>query len=137
MHPGNYLVYDSMQAGIGSCALEDVATRVATRVIGHYPKQQMLLIDLGWTGCSAQGSEHGYGHFYGHPELTLKVLKQEAGEVVSAAGAQTLDVTAYPIGTILFLLPWHSCAAAHPHAYATVVRDGVIVDTWERVPRGW
>jgi D-serine deaminase-like pyridoxal phosphate-dependent protein len=136
MHPGNFLVYDCMQARIGSCSLSDVATRVATRVIGHYPKQNMLLIDMGWTGCSAQGAEHGYGQFLGHPEIRIKVLKQEAGEVVAADGG-ALQADKYPIGTILLLLPWHSCAAAHPHARAHAMRGSEIVGTWERVPRGW
>eukprot|EP01047_Picozoa_sp_COSAG01_P071074 COSAG01_NODE_10938_length_2043_cov_3.886831_2_plen_72_part_00 len=54
----------------------------------------MLLIDLGWTGCSAQGKEQGYGMLLSPQEVgdraargdtlrpTLKVvnLKQEAGE---------------------------------------------------------
>jgi D-serine deaminase-like pyridoxal phosphate-dependent protein len=43
----------------GACADEDVAARVLTRVIGHYPAQNMMLVDLGWTGCSAQGAELG------------------------------------------------------------------------------
>lgn len=136
MHPGNYLLYDCMQARIGSCSEDQIASRIATRVIGHYPKQNMLLIDMGWTGCSAQGAEHGYGQILGHPELKLHVLKQEAGEVVSSKGTP-LDFTRYPIGSILLLLPWHSCAAAHPHAHASVVRGGLIVGKWVRVPRGW
>eukprot|EP00036_Acanthoecidae_sp_10tr_P023877 CAMPEP_0206329330 /NCGR_PEP_ID=MMETSP0106_2-20121207/23142_1 /ASSEMBLY_ACC=CAM_ASM_000206 /TAXON_ID=81532 /ORGANISM="Acanthoeca-like sp., Strain 10tr" /LENGTH=371 /DNA_ID=CAMNT_0053762043 /DNA_START=49 /DNA_END=1164 /DNA_ORIENTATION=+ len=136
MHPGNYLVYDCMQARIGSCALADVAARVATRVIGHYPKQNMMLIDLGWTGCSAQGAEHGYGAFLDHPELKIAVLKQEAGEVVPSDGTP-LQLDRYPIGTVLQLLPWHSCASAHPHSHATAVRGTEIVGSWERVPRGW
>ena len=34
--------------------------QVLTRVIGHYPAANMLLVDMGWTGTSAQGKEHGY-----------------------------------------------------------------------------
>ena len=63
---------------LGSCAESDIAVRVLTRVIGHYPAQNMLLIDLGWTGCSAQGAEFGYGVLAGHPELKVVQLKQEA-----------------------------------------------------------
>jgi D-serine deaminase-like pyridoxal phosphate-dependent protein len=136
MHPGNYLVYDCMQAHAGSCTMDDIATRVATRVIGHYPKQNMLLVDMGWTGCSAQGAEHGYGAILGHPELKVHLLKQEAGEIVSASGTP-LVFEKYPIGSILLLLPWHSCAAAHPHPHAVVIRGDEVVAKWERVPRGW
>lgn len=35
---------------IGSCCLEDVAVRVLTRVIGHCPHRNQLLIDCGWAG---------------------------------------------------------------------------------------
>ena len=30
--------------------------QVLTRVVGHYPKSNTLLIDCGWTGASAQGN---------------------------------------------------------------------------------
>ena len=35
MHPGNYIFNDSTQYGLDSCAEEDIAVRVLTRVIGH------------------------------------------------------------------------------------------------------
>ena len=54
MHPGNFLYYDMTQVALGTCAVRDVAVRVLTRVVGHYPSSNTLLIDCGWTGCSAQ-----------------------------------------------------------------------------------
>ena len=122
MHPGNYFVYDVVQAdSIRSCRREDVATRVLTRVIGHYPASNMLLIDLGWTGCSAQGAATGYGAFEGHPELRIEALKQEAGEVTCAVEGQALDFSRYPIGTMLRLMPYHACAAGAMHPKVHVV----------------
>jgi D-serine deaminase-like pyridoxal phosphate-dependent protein len=59
MHPGNYIYYDMMQCLLGACTAEQVAVRVLTRVIGHYPAANMLLVDMGWTATSAQGKEHG------------------------------------------------------------------------------
>eukprot|EP00928_Gymnodinium_smaydae_P026466 TRINITY_DN20777_c0_g2_i1.p1 TRINITY_DN20777_c0_g2~~TRINITY_DN20777_c0_g2_i1.p1 ORF type:complete len:386 (-),score=85.11 TRINITY_DN20777_c0_g2_i1:61-1218(-) len=135
MHPGNFLYYDVMQAKLGSCSLEDVAVRVCTRVIGQYPKQNMLLIDMGWTGISAQGKEDGYGAILGHPELRIKTLKQEAGEVESANGSP-LDFARYPIGSIFRVLPWHSCASTHQHLFTHVLEDGRITGRWQQV-RGW
>jgi D-serine deaminase-like pyridoxal phosphate-dependent protein len=81
MHPGNYLMYDKMQAEIGACQRNDIAIRVLARVIGHYPKLNMMLLDMGWTAISAQGASDGYGFIADHPELKIKVLKQEAAEV--------------------------------------------------------
>eukprot|EP00747_Dinoflagellata_sp_TGD_P053413 gnl/TRDRNA2_/TRDRNA2_148437_c1_seq1.p1 gnl/TRDRNA2_/TRDRNA2_148437_c1~~gnl/TRDRNA2_/TRDRNA2_148437_c1_seq1.p1 ORF type:complete len:415 (-),score=71.63 gnl/TRDRNA2_/TRDRNA2_148437_c1_seq1:161-1342(-) len=135
MHPGNYYYYDVMQASIGSCSMDDIAVRVCTRVLGHYPKQNMMIIDMGWTGISAQGKEHGYGAIYGHPELRIKTLKQEAGEVESADG-KPIDFARYPIGTILRVLPWHSCASTHQHTSTIVLDNDTIVGRWKQV-RGW
>lgn len=77
VHPGNYVFYgaytkiltylieshmffkgkwvcccvlDVQQSIIGSCSLEDVAVKVLTRVIGHCPHRNQLLIDCGWSG---------------------------------------------------------------------------------------
>jgi len=141
MHPGNYFVYDCTQTDIGSCAPTDIATRVLTRVIGHYHNDtgNMLLIDLGWTGTSAQGSGCGYGRFEGHPELYIHALKQEAGEVVSSQKGVPLELTQYPIGSFLKLMPHHACASGAMHAVVNVVRNEhseVVVDQW-RPCRGW
>lgn len=135
MHPGNYAYYDWMQVKVGSCRPEDVAVRVCTRIIGQYPKQNMLLIDMGWTGISAQGKEHGYGFIEGHPELKISHLKQECGEVESTDGSP-LDFSEYPIGAILRVLPWHSCAASHQHTFVHTLENGRVVGRWEKV-RGW
>jgi len=135
IHPGNYLLYDCMQLWIGSCQQEDIACSVLTRVLGHYPKTSTLLIDLGWTGISAQGKEHGFGIIQGHPELRIVTLKQEAGEVQAADGAP-LDFSRYPVGSLLKVLPYHSCAAAHQHERLFVVEGESVVGEWSRA-RGW
>lgn len=137
MHPGNFVYYDMMQTTIGACAPTDVAVRVLTRVLGHYPKTNMLLVDMGWTGVSAQGKEHGYGAFLDEPTLKLKVLKQEAGEVESADGSP-IDFSKYPIGSILAFAPWHSCAATHQHANIHVLAQDreTITESW-RICKGW
>ena len=48
MHPGNYIFNDTTQSILGSATESDIAVRVLTRIIGHYPATNMLLIDLGW-----------------------------------------------------------------------------------------
>eukprot|EP00747_Dinoflagellata_sp_TGD_P135989 gnl/TRDRNA2_/TRDRNA2_175499_c8_seq1.p1 gnl/TRDRNA2_/TRDRNA2_175499_c8~~gnl/TRDRNA2_/TRDRNA2_175499_c8_seq1.p1 ORF type:complete len:372 (+),score=50.18 gnl/TRDRNA2_/TRDRNA2_175499_c8_seq1:70-1185(+) len=135
MHPGNYFYFDMMQASFGSCLVDDIAVRVCTRILGHYPKRNLMVIDMGWTGISAQGKEHGYGAIDGHPELRIKNLHQELGEVESADGTP-LDFDKYPIGTILRVLPWHACAATHQHTSVVVLQHGKIVGQWQHC-RGW
>ena len=112
--------------------------RVLTRVVGHYPKSNTLLIDCGWTGASAQGKEAGYGAFPLHPELRIANLKQECGEVGPADGVSPLQYARYPIGSLLALAPHHSCASTHQHAEVHVLDDDrtTVIDTW-KVCKGW
>jgi D-serine deaminase-like pyridoxal phosphate-dependent protein len=135
LHPGNYLCYDWMQHLIGSCASDDIAVRVAARVIGHNQKLNFMLIDLGWTGCTTQGAEHSFGHIMNHPGLKVKKLKQEAGEVVSTDGS-AIDFSRYPIGSMLLLAPWHACAAISCHSKLHAVRGEQVLSQWTSV-KGW
>ena len=137
MHPGNYIYFDCMQLWLGTCSTEQIAVRVLTRVIGHYTHTNMLLIDMGWTGASAQGKEHGYGAFLEHPKLRVKTLKQEAGEVESADGSP-IDFAAYPIGSILAFAPYHSCAATHQHrvVHALGADRRTVEGIWQ-ICKGW
>ena len=146
IHPGNFIYYDCMQADLGSCTLDDIAVRVLTRVIGKYPKQNMLLIDCGWTGCSAQGESNHYGRIAGTEKhkLCIKVLKQEAGEVETSDGSP-INFDNFPIGTILEILPHHSCASTHQHRKIHIIEtddndrkieEQTVMDSWE-ICDGW
>lgn len=139
IHPGNYIYYDVMQADLKSCTMDDIGVSVATRVIGHYPSQGLLLIDMGWTGISAQGKERGYGFIKDHPELQIKKLSQESGVVGGADKTVPLDLSRFPIGTMLFVLPFHSCAATAMHEVVNVLDENnpeYIVAQW-KIFRGW
>ncbi|CAD7968316.1 unnamed protein product [Amoebophrya sp. A120] len=142
LHCGNYLFFDQMQADlIKSCDISDVACFVKATVISIY--EEKLLIDCGWTGMSAQGAEVNYGRILSHPELKIKSLKQETGEVVvkdeegggkKAPRSMKINLAAkYPVGTVITIAPFHSCAACHQYR-SLVVEDAKenIVATWER-----
>ena len=104
--------------------------------VGHYPKSNTLLIDCGWTGASAQGKESGYGVFPSRPELRIANLKQECGEVTSVDGAP-LEYRLYPIGSMLELAPFHSCASTHQHATVHVLdRERRVEGEWN-ICKGW
>ena len=65
---------DAMQALKGSCGWEDIAARVATRVTGHYPESNQILIDAGFLAVSYDGKEAfgdrgSYALIQEHPEL--------------------------------------------------------------------
>ncbi|ELT92685.1 hypothetical protein CAPTEDRAFT_228501 [Capitella teleta] len=108
---------DVQQTIIGSCAQSEIAVRVATRVKGHCLKRNQLLIDAGflamsWDGFSAFDGALG-GSFCrvdGHDNLKLVKMSQEVGHIEPRSGS--LDFASHPIGSLLFLLPYHACATA-------------------------
>uniref|UniRef100_A0A4W6CDS2 Zgc:162816 n=1 Tax=Lates calcarifer TaxID=8187 RepID=A0A4W6CDS2_LATCA len=137
VHPGNYVFYDVQQSLIGSCSLEDVAVRVLTRVIGHCPHRNQLLIDCGWTGISLDGAGKlptGYAVIEGHPNLKLLSMTQEHGRVEPISGP--LDYSKYPLGSLLTLIPYHSCATAMMHPVYHVHSEGRLLGKWTPT-RGW
>ncbi|XP_064183616.1 D-serine dehydratase isoform X2 [Anguilla rostrata] len=137
VHPGNYVFYDVQQLMIGSCKLEDVAVRVITRVVGHYPHRNQMLVDCGWAGLSLDSGGRlptGYAVIEGHPDLKLLSMTQEHGRVEPISGK--LDYEKFPLGSLLSLIPYHACATAVMHPVYFVHSDGVVVDTWTPT-RGW
>ncbi|XP_058035962.1 D-serine dehydratase-like [Ahaetulla prasina] len=137
VHPGNYIFYDVQQMMIGSCQLEDVAIRVWTRVIGHYPHRNQLLVDCGWTGLSLHSLgllPTGFALVDGHPNLKLLTMTQEHGKIEPMIGK--LDFAKFPLGSLLALIPYHACATAAMHPVFFVHSGGRIVETWKPV-RGW
>ncbi|XP_031711198.1 uncharacterized protein LOC116387887 [Anarrhichthys ocellatus] len=137
VHPGNYVFYDVQQSVIGSCSLEDVAVRVLTRVIGHCPHRNQLLIDCGWSGLSLEGAgilPTGYAVIEGHPDLKLLSMTQEHGRVEPISGP--LDYSKYPLGSLLTLIPYHSCATTMMHPVYYVHSEGRLLGKWTPT-RGW
>jgi D-serine deaminase-like pyridoxal phosphate-dependent protein len=144
IRPGNYAFFDAFQAAIGSCALSDVALSVLVRVVGAYPSRNELVINGGALALSKDpGPNHvdpdcGFGVVTSADDqrpiagLKLVSLTQEHGVVRSEA---PLDEAWQP-GTMLRILPNHSCLAAACHDRYQVVRGDQVVDEWKTV-RGW
>jgi D-serine deaminase-like pyridoxal phosphate-dependent protein len=138
LHPGNYAFYDAQQYTLGSCSLDDIACTVATRVIGHYPHRNEMLIDCGFSALTKQGMGQmstGCVIFKDEPDLKLLDMTQEIGKVTTV-DEDPLDWGAYPIGSMLFMYPWHSCATAALHPKYYILDGENVVDTW-RPCRGW
>lgn len=143
VRPGNYVFYDAFQATIGACRPEDVAVSVLATVIGVYPEQRKLLIDAGALAMSKdRGPEHvdpefGFGIVCGidlRPlPLTLTSLSQEHGQVYAT---EPHDVTRWPVGTKLRIIPNHSCLTAALYDRYDVVDAMDVIDAWRPV-RGW
>ncbi len=144
---GVYIFQDLVMAGIGVCRPEEIALSVLATVIGYQKAQGRLVIDAGWMamsrdrGTAAQRVDQGYGLVCDAGgtiigDLIVTGANQEHGLVGHRDGTP-LDLSAYPIGTRLRVLPNHACATAAQHsAYLLTDTDGAVTARWPRFS-GW
>ncbi len=139
IRPGNYAFFDKFQADIGSCNLGEAAATVLTTVVAHYPQHNQLLIDAGALALSKDpGAVHCddeivYGAVAGHPGLKLFSISQEHGLITSE---QAITFDDFPVGSLLQVIPNHSCLTAALFDRYHVVEKNRVVDEW-RPMRGW
>jgi D-serine deaminase-like pyridoxal phosphate-dependent protein len=143
---GVYVFHDLVMAGLGVCAVDDIALSVLGSVIGHQRDKNWVLTDAGWMalsrdhGTAKQKVDQGYGIVCDAGGLPLDDLividaNQEHG-IVARRGGGAIDFARYPIGSLLRVLPNHACAMAAQHSEYRVIEDGRITETWERFG-GW
>ncbi|MDB5809914.1 MAG: alanine racemase [Betaproteobacteria bacterium] len=144
---GVYMFFDLVMAGLNVCAIDDVAVSVLATVIGHQPDKNWIITDAGWMamsrdrGTSSQRVDQGYGvvcDVAGRPldDLIVASTNQEHG-IIGRRGGGSIDVTQYPVGTLLRVLPNHACATAAQHDRYYVVDGGTaITAVWPRFS-GW
>ena len=139
IRPGNYAFFDKFQADIGSCALEEAAATVLTSVVAHYPQRNQMLIDAGALALSKDpGAVHldekiVYGAVPGNPLLKIFNISQEHGLITSQA---PIAFNNFPLGSLLQIIPNHSCLTAALFPKYHVVEGNRVVDEW-RPMRGW
>ncbi|MGY6273737.1 DSD1 family PLP-dependent enzyme [Achromobacter denitrificans] len=145
---GVYVFFDLVMAGLGVCAVDDIAATVLTTVIGHQRDKGWILVDAGWMamsrdrGTARQPVDQLYGLVCDaggtvYPDLLLAETNQEQGiiKVREGSGAALPDL---PLGAKLRIVPNHACATCAQHDSYEVVRPGSpeVVAHWERF-RGW
>ena len=139
IRPGNYAFFDKFQADVGACTLEDAAATVLTTVVAHYPQHNQMLIDAGALALSKDpGAVHVddeivYGSVTGHPALKLFSISQEHGLITSD---RPIVFDQFPVGSLLQIIPNHSCLTAALFPEYHVVEGNQVVDKW-RPMRGW
>jgi D-serine deaminase-like pyridoxal phosphate-dependent protein len=116
VHPGNYIFYDRQQCRVGSCGIDDVALSVWTTVLAHYPNRNSILINAGGLALSRDSAGfQDWGHLPGAPEMQLVKISQEVGVLQPLDAGSAIDWDKYPIGSVLQILPNHSCYVAPLH----------------------
>lgn len=144
---GVYMFFDLFMAGLGVCTQDDIALSVLCSVIGHQPEKGWIITDAGWMalsrdrGTASQKIDQGYGVVCKADgtlldDLIVNAANQEHG-IISRRHGGTLDMTLYPVGMLLRILPNHACATAAQHD-AYHVTDGRlnIGAVWPRFS-GW
>jgi len=143
---GVYMFFDLVMAGLGVCAVYEIAVSVLGSVIGHQRERNWLITDAGWMalsrdrGTARQKVDQGYGlvcDLAGAPvdDLVVVDANQEHG-IVARRGGGAIDFARFPIGSRLRILPNHACATAAQHGEYHVLREGRVADAWERFG-GW
>ncbi len=144
---GVHMLMDLVMAGIGVCAVDDIAISVLTTVIGHQREKGWIITDAGWMalsrdrGTATQTVDQGYGVVCDEQGrvldgLMMRGANQEHGILAARAGAAPVDVAQFPLGRRLRILPNHACAtAAQFGVYHVVTADGVVA-AWPRFG-GW
>jgi D-serine deaminase-like pyridoxal phosphate-dependent protein len=144
---GVYMLFDLVMAGLGVCAVDDIAVSVLATVIGHQPDKGWIITDAGWMalsrdrGTARQRIDQGYGLVCvvdGRPVENLIVCdtSQEHG-ILGDRHGRMLSAARYPVGAQLRILPNHACATAAQHAAYHVVDAGASIEAvWPRFG-GW
>jgi D-serine deaminase-like pyridoxal phosphate-dependent protein len=144
---GVFVFFDLVMAGLEVCSIDDIAISVLTTVLGHQPEKGWIITDAGWMalsrdrGTARQDVDQRYGlvcDLEGNPIENLNVLdtNQEHGIIGDRSG-HSLELSKYPVGTQLRILPNHACATAAQHSRYQVVRSGTTLEAvWERF-NGW
>ena len=123
IRPGNFVFYDVTQWNIGSCALDQIAVAMACPVVAKHEDRSELVIYGGGVHLSKdrlatedRGTIFGLivepndNNSWGEAEGSyVRSLSQEHG--IIKATEQLFDKTT--IGSLLYILPVHSCMCAN------------------------
>lgn len=122
IRPGNFVFYDIMQRGIGSCNDDNIAIALACPVVAIYPSRNEIILHGGGVHLSKDMLKQEDGSpVYGKvvrlskegwsvpsTSMTVKSLSQEHGIVRATAEA----CASLKPGDLLGILPVHSCMTA-------------------------
>ena len=146
LRAGVYSFFDLFQAGLGACAIDDIAVSVLATVIGKNTAKNTIITDAGWMAMSRDRStatqkiDQGYGlvcDVNGKPigGLIVKSANQEHGLIAPMDDAP-LDFDQFPVGTKLRILPNHACATAAQYDRYYAFGERQPMEEWPRIS-GW
>jgi D-serine deaminase-like pyridoxal phosphate-dependent protein len=137
IRPGNFVLNDVTQLGLGTCRVRDIAAAVACPVVSMHPARNEAVIYGGAIHLSKDDfHDQRAGRIYGRvcrprgrgwgpvlPDTAVTSLSQEHG-ILKSTSAEMRKIRA---GDILFVLPAHSCLTVN-------LWDNYVKLNGERVP---
>jgi D-serine deaminase-like pyridoxal phosphate-dependent protein len=143
---GVFVFFDLVMAGIGVCAVDDIAISVLTTVIGHEREKGWVIVDAGWMamsrdrGTAAQDMDQGYGLVCSErgeviDDTIMVSANQEHGIIARRGEGKDLSEE-LPVGTRLRILPNHACATAAQHQEYQLIENHQYKGVWTRF-NGW
>ncbi|MBI3869449.1 MAG: D-TA family PLP-dependent enzyme [Verrucomicrobia bacterium] len=121
--PGTCVLWDHGYAtqlpDMGFLPAAALLTRVVSRPLPH-----RLCLDLGHKAVASEMP---------HPRVHLPQIPDAvfAGHSEEHLLVETPHAEDYPVGTVLFAIPWHICPTVALHSEAVLVRGGVTVERWK------
>jgi D-serine deaminase-like pyridoxal phosphate-dependent protein len=118
--PGNFVYYDLVQAGLGSCTTDDVAVCLAAPVVQVLPERGEAIVHAGWVQLGKDRLPDGtYGRLVRLSEdgswsdiisdAAVIKLSQEHG-TIRLPPAKLAELKS---GDLVGILPVHACATVH------------------------
>lgn len=143
---GVFSTFDLFMSNVGVCKIENIALSVVTTVIGYNKEKNWLFIDAGWMamskdrGTANQAIDYKYGLVCNLSGQSLDVYidntSQEHG-IIHIPKDSALQLSDFPIGFRLRILPNHACATAAMHQiYEVINSTDNIHSQWKRIT-GW
>ena len=142
---GVYMLWDLSQASKKICSIDDIAISVLASVINHNFEQNKIVIDAGSLALSKDTSANrfmpnaGYGivcnfnTLLPYHNLCVNELYQEHG-IININNKSLFNE--FPIGSLIRILPNHSCITCAGFENYYVIENNEILDTWYRT-NGW
>ncbi|MCT4588948.1 MAG: alanine racemase [Carboxylicivirga sp.] len=122
IRPGNFVFYDTMQANLGSCSLDDIAVALACPVVSKHPERQEVVVHGGGVHLSKDYIIIDGQKYFGKAVTlegnnwnceqslgSLAKVSQEHG-IIKVPQEKFYQVN---VGDMVAVLPVHSCLTAN------------------------
>jgi D-serine deaminase-like pyridoxal phosphate-dependent protein len=134
IRPGNSVIFDAIQVGLGVTNIENCALSILASVAGVY--KDRIILDTGSKalcldkGAHGNQSVTGFGHIIGHPEVVIDRLSEEHGVGV------LLQETCLKLNDKVQIIPNHACTVVNQFDEYVVHENGKVIDVWKVDARG-